>query len=436
MRLGKLNHHKLATRKILLALCLLPIGNTFATDSDEALRKRVYSVLKETPLIDGHNDLPMEYTNRVKGNLDQMPFTSDLSAIERPTHTDYPRMVKGMIGGQFWSVYIPITAYPGASGDVGRVLKQIDVVHRMITTYPDQLELALTANEIISAHHRGKIASLMGIEGGHSIENSLANLRMLYRTGARYMTLTHSKGLRWADSATDEERVGGLSPFGKEVVREMNRLGMLVDLSHVSVSAMNDALDVSTAPVIFSHSSAYALTAHKRNIPDEVLLRLQANNGVAMVTFFPSYVSETVRLSWIRLREMVNAQTDDPKEQTKLYRAQLLTLPRPTLADVADHIDHIRNLIGIDHIGLGGDYDGMPPGPIGLEDVSTYPALLTELLRRGYSDADIAKIAGGNILRVMQAVEIVARTEQTRRLPSNAQIEELDDLPPASAGEL
>ena len=436
MRLGKLNHHKLATSKILLALILSSIGNTFATDSDEVLRKRVSSVLKETPLIDGHNDLPMEYTNRVKGNLDQMPFTSDLSAIERPTHTDYPRMVKGMIGGQFWSVYIPITAYPGASGDVGRVLKQIDVVHRMITTYPDQLELALTANEIISAHHRGKIASLMGIEGGHSIENSLANLRMLYRTGARYMTLTHSKGLRWADSATDEERVGGLSPFGKEVVREMNRLGMLVDLSHVSVSAMNDALDVSTAPVIFSHSSAYALTAHKRNIPDEVLLRLQANNGVAMVTFFPSYVSETVRLSWIRLREMVNAQTDDPKEQTKLYRAQLLTLPRPTLADVADHIDHIRNLIGIDHIGLGGDYDGMPPGPIGLEDVSTYPALLTELLRRGYSDADIAKIAGGNILRVMQAVEIVARTEQARRLPSNAQIEELDDLPPASAGEL
>jgi len=436
MRLGKLNHHKLATRKILLALSLLSIGNTFATDSDEVLRKRVSSVLKETPLIDGHNDLPMEYTNRVKGNLDQMPFTSDLSAIERPTHTDYPRMVKGMIGGQFWSVYIPITAYPGASGDVGRVLKQIDVVHRMITTYPDQLELALTANEIISAHHRGKIASLMGIEGGHSIENSLSNLRMLYRTGARYMTLTHSKGLRWADSATDEERVGGLSPFGKEVVREMNRLGMLVDLSHVSVSAMNDALDVSTAPVIFSHSSAYALTAHKRNIPDEVLLRLQANNGVAMVTFFPSYVSETVRLSWIRLREMVNAQTDDPKEQTKLYRAQLLTLPRPTLADVADHIDHIRNLIGIDHIGLGGDYDGMPPGPIGLEDVSTYPALLTELLRRGYSDADIAKIAGGNILRVMQAVEIVARKEQARRLPSNAQIEELDDLPPASAGEL
>ena len=404
------------------------MGNTFAGDgySDKALDKRVAGVLKKTPLIDGHNDLPMRYTMQVQGNLDQMPFTSDLSAIKKPTQTDHPRMLQGMMGGQFWSVYIPIAAYPGASGDVARVLTQIDVVHRMITTYPDQLELALTANEVIDAHRRGKIASMIGIEGGHAIENSLANLRMLYKVGARYMTLTHSKGLRWADSATDEERVGGLSPFGKEVVHEMNRLGMLVDLSHVSVNAMNDALDVSSAPVIFSHSSAFALTAHKRNIPDEVLLRLKVNNGVAMVTFYPSYVSETVRLAWINLRKKVNAQTEDPKKQAKLYQAQLPTLPRPTLADVADHIDHIRNLIGIDYIGLGGDYDGMPPGPVGLEDVSTYPALLIELLRRGYSDSDIAKIAGRNILRVMQDVETVARKEQARRLPSNAQIDELD----------
>lgn len=414
------------------------MGNTFAVDrySDEALNKRVASVLKKTPLVDGHNDLPMLYTMQVQGNLDQMPFTSDLSAIAEPTQTDHPRMLKGMMGGQFWSVYIPIAAYPGASGDVARVLKQMDLVHRMITTYPDQLELALTAKEVISAHRRGKIASMMGIEGGHAIENSLANLRMLYKAGARYMTLTHSKGLRWADSATDEERVGGLSPFGKEVVHEMNRLGMLVDLSHVSVNAMNDALDVSSAPVIFSHSSAFALTAHKRNIPDEVLLRLKVNNGVAMVTFYPSYVSETVRLAWINLRKKVNAQTEDPKEQAKLYRAQLSTLPRPTLADVADHIDHIRNLIGIDYIGLGGDYDGMPPGPVGLEDVSTYPALLKELLRRGYSDADIAKIAGRNILRVMQDVETVARKEQARRLPSNAQIDELDAATPNPTGTL
>jgi membrane dipeptidase len=414
------------------------MGNTFAADrySDETLDKRVAGVLKETPLVDGHNDLAMHYTMRVQGNLDQMPFTSDLSAIAEPTQTDHPRMLKGMMGGQFWSVYIPIAAYPGASGDVARVLTQIDVVHRMITTYPDQLELALTADEVIDAHRRGKIASMMGIEGGHAIENSLANLRMLYKAGARYMTLTHSKGLRWADSATDEERVGGLSPFGKEVVHEMNRLGMLVDLSHVSVNAMNDALDVSSAPVIFSHSSAFALTAHKRNIPDEVLLRLKVNNGVAMVTFYPSYVSETVRLAWINLRKKVNAQTEDPKEQAKLYQAQLPTLPRPTLADVADHIDHIRNLIGIDYIGLGGDYDGMPPGPVGLEDVSTYPALLKELMRRGYSDADIAKIAGRNILRVMQDVETVARKEQARRLPSNAQIDGLDTATPNPTGTL
>ena len=438
MHFLKLLHHNPYTGSIFLILSLLCMGNTFAADrySDEALNKRVAGVLKKTPLIDGHNDLPMRYTMQVQGNLDQMPFTSDLSAIKKPTQTDHPRMLKGMMGGQFWSVYIPIAAFPGASGDVARVLTQIDVVHRMITTYPDQLELALTADELIDAHRRGKIASMIGIEGGHAIENSLANLRMLYKAGARYMTLTHSKGLRWADSATDGERVGGLSPFGKEVVHEMNRLGMLVDLSHVSVNAMNDALDVSSAPVIFSHSSAFALTAHKRNIPDEVLLRLKVNHGVAMVTFYPSYVSETVRLAWINLREKIAIETEDPRERTKLFIAQRPALPRPTLADVADHIDHIRNLIGIDYIGLGGDYDGMPPGPVGLEDVSTYPALLKELLRRGYSDADIAKIAGRNILRVMQDVETVARKEQARRLPSNAQIDELDTATPNPTGTL
>ena len=438
MHFLKLLHHNPYTGSIFLILSLLCMGNTFAADrySDEALNKRVAGVLKKTPLIDGHNDLPMRYTMQVQGNLDQMPFTSDLSAIKKPTQTDHPRMLKGMMGGQFWSVYIPIAAFPGASGDVARVLTQIDVVHRMITTYPDQLELALTADELIDAHRRGKIASMIGIEGGHAIENSLANLRMLYKAGARSMTLTHSKGLRWADSATDGERVGGLSPFGKEVVHEMNRLGMLVDLSHVSVNAMNDALDVSSAPVIFSHSSAFALTAHKRNIPDEVLLRLKVNHGVAMVTFYPSYVSETVRLAWINLREKIAIETEDPRERTKLFIAQRPALPRPTLADVADHIDHIRNLIGIDYIGLGGDYDGMPPGPVGLEDVSTYPALLIELLRRGYSDADIAKIAGRNILRVMQDVETVARKEQARRLPSNAQIDELDTATPNPTGTL
>ena len=303
----------------LLILTLFCLAEAMAADrySDKSLQKRVTKVLRDTPLIDGHNDLPMAYTQRVGGNLDQMPFTSDLSILERPTHTDYPRMVKGMMGGQFWSVYIPIAAYPGTSGDVERALRQIDVVHRMTATYPEQLELALTAGEVMRAHRKGRIASLIGIEGGHAIEDSLSNLRMLYIAGARYMTLTHSKGLRWADSATDEERVGGLSPFGEEVVREMNRLGMLVDLSHVSVNTMNDALDVSVAPVIFSHSSAYAVTAHPRNVPDDVLLRLKENNGVVMVIFYPSYVSEATRLSWLKLRETIKAKTDDPKEQTK-----------------------------------------------------------------------------------------------------------------------
>ena len=226
------------------------------------------------------------------------------------------------------------------------------------------------------------------------------------------MTLTHSKGLRWADSATDEERVGGLSLFGKEVVHEMNRLGMLVDLSHVSVNTMHDALDVSTAPVIFSHSSAFALTAHERNIPDEVLLRLKVNNGVAMVTFYPSYVSETVRLAWISLREEVSAQTKDPKEQAKLYRAQFATLPRPTLADVADHIDHVVKLANIDAVGLGSDFDGVGDSlPTRLKDVSMFPNLIEELLKRGYSKEDINKICGQNALRVWQAVEDFAKEQ-------------------------
>ena len=422
------NKEKITFAIIVIAISLLLTITALASKPSTGitLEKRVTKVLSQTPLIDGHNDLPMQYTLRAQGNLNRMPFTSDLSKIKNPTHTDHPRMIKGMIGGQFWSVYIPITSYPGADGDVNRVLNQIDLVHRMISTYPNQLKLALTADEIITAHREGKIASLIGIEGGHAIEDSLANLRMLYKTGARYMTLTHSKGLRWADSATDKERIGGLSAFGEEVVREMNRIGMLVDLSHVSVNTMKDALRVSTAPVIFSHSSAYAVTAHERNIPDEVLLSLKENKGVAMVTFFPSYVSEKVRLAWINLREKINGQTDDPKERTKLFLVNSSTLPRPTIEDVVDHISHIRDLIGINHIGLGGDYDGMPPGPIGLEDVSTYPALFLELLRRGYSDKDIAKIAGGNILRVMKDAELVSQKTQANGFPSNAQIEILD----------
>jgi membrane dipeptidase len=413
---------------LLTLLCLCASG--FA--SDENLYRTIDKILKKTPLIDGHNDLPMVYTRRVQGNFQEMPFDSDLTSIEKPTHTDRDRLRQGRMGGQFWSVFIPITKYPGAAGDTSDVLTQIDVVHRMIETYPDDLALALTAKDIRRIHRKGKIASMMGIEGGHAIENSLATLRMVYKLGVRYMTLTHGKGLKWADSATDEERIGGLSSFGEEVVREMNRLGMLVDLSHVSVATMNDALDVSTAPVIFSHSSSYSVTAHKRNVPDDILLRLKENNGVVMVTFFPSYVSENVRKTWADAFTKIRSETSDPAEQAKRFRAMRSTLPRPVLADVADHIDHIRDLIGVDHIGVGGDYDGMPPGPIGLDDVSTYPNLFVELLKRGYSKQDIAKIAGENVLRVMAKAEQIAKKEQKTRSPSTMVFVDTPTPEPAS----
>ena len=405
------------------------LGFLFASgvwSDDRELEARVLEVLSETPLIDGHNDLPYAYTVRTNGQLDAMPFTDDLTKLDRPTHTDLNRLRAGRMGGQFWSVYIPIKEYPGAPGDTARVMLQIDLVHRLIQKNPDALELALTSSDILRIHKSGKIASLMGMEGGHAIENSLASLRMLYRVGARYMTLTHSKGLLWADSATDEPRVGGLSAFGKEVVREMNRLGMLVDLSHVSVDTMHDALDVTQAPVIFSHSSAYAKTAHKRNVPDDVLVRVRENEGIVMVTFFHTYVNEEVRIAWGNAVKEIEAITDNVDERRALLNARRSRLPRPTLSDVADHIDHIRKVIGVEYIGLGGDYDGMPPGPIGLEDVSTYPALLVELLRRGYSDKDIAAVAGANFLRVMRKAEDVSAQLQKKVTPSEALIADLD----------
>ena len=403
-------------------LCAMSCG----LSNDEGFRQRVEKVLQTTPLIDGHNDLPYVYTTRVDGRLDALPFTADLTRVQRPTHTDLPRLRQGMMGAQFWSVYIPIRQYPGAPGDTARVLRQIDIVHRLIEKHPHALELALTSDDIRRIHRSGKIASLMGMEGGHAIEDSLAALRMLYLAGARYMTLTHGKGLRWADSATDEERHNGLTAFGKEVVREMNRLGMLVDLSHVSPATMHDALDVTEAPVMFSHSSALGMTAHNRNVPDDVLLRVKDNGGVVMVTFFYTYVNELVRMAYVRMVEAIKAETDDPEEQARLVRERLPELPRPQLDDVADHIDYIRDLIGVDYIGLGGDYDGMPPGPIGLEDVSTYPALFVELMRRGYTDDDIAKIAGENILRVMAETESVSVKLKKERPPSDALIDVLD----------
>jgi len=416
-------------RVSVICLCLVPALSSWADErelDERELEARVLAILAETPLIDGHNDLPYAYTVRTKGRLDAMPFTDDLTKLERPTHTDLDRLRAGRMGAQFWSVYIPIKAYPGAPGDTARVMLQIDLVHRLIQQHPDALELALTSSDIRRIHKSGKIASLMGMEGGHAIENSLASLRMLYRVGARYMTLTHSKGLRWADSATDEPRVDGLTEFGRQVVREMNRLGMLVDLSHVSVATMHDALDVTAAPVIFSHSSAFAKTAHIRNVPDDVLRRVKDNGGIVMVTFFHTYINEEVRIAWAEAMAAIQAMTEDPDARRALMNARRPSLPRPTLSDVADHIDHIRDVIGVEYIGLGGDYDGMPPGPIGLEDVSTYPALLAELLRRGYSDSDVARIAGENFLRVMADAEAVAAQLQKAAPPSDVLIEEVD----------
>ncbi len=402
------------------------------SDQQEAeFQQRVRAILTATPLIDGHNDIPWTYRDRVDNHLERLNLAQDLSQLDSPTHTDLRRIKAGMLGGQFWSVYIPISRPGGEAGDTARVLGQIDLVHRLVAKHPDSLSLAYDAADIRRAHASGRLASLIGIEGGHAIENSLAVLRLLYRSGARYMTLTHGKGLRWADSATDEARVGGLSEFGKEVVREMNRLGMLVDLSHVSPDAMHDALDVSAAPVIFSHSNAFAMTQHRRNVPDDVLSRLPDKGGIVMVTFYPAYVSEALRLHHEekdRVGQRLEAETEDEATRETGLSAWSDKHPPPqaTLAQVADHIDYLRALIGIRHIGIGSDFDGMPPGPLGLEDVSRFPALFVELLKRGYSDAEIASIAGENILRVMQVAVAVAAESAHRA--SDLLIDEVDGV--------
>jgi membrane dipeptidase len=412
-----------------LMIAVLASGNLVLADD---LDTRVATVLKATPLIDGHNDLPWQYHRRVNNHLSQLDLASDLTQIERPTDTDLPRLRRGRVGGLFWSVYIPIEGYGGKPSAVQAVMDQIDLVKRLINHHEDDLELALDASSIRRIHKAGKIASLIGMEGGHSINNSLASLRQLYELGARYMTLTHSKGLLWADSATDTPRHGGLTGFGELVVLEMNRLGMMVDLSHVSVETMRDALRVSRAPVIFSHSSAYAVTQHARNVPDDILALVGKKRGVVMVNYLTSYVSEPMRLYRVALeRHQAMLNRDHEPDAAGELMAQWSALhpaPEVTLFDVADHIDHIKAVAGIEAIGLGADFDGMPPGPVGLKDVSTYPALLKELLIRGYSDQDIAKIAGENLLRVMTDVEAVAARLRTLETPRDDLLHEIDRM--------
>ena len=361
-------------------------------------------MLSRFPLIDGHNDLPWEIRDQFGGD----PGAANLTGRVATTHTDIPRLVEGGVGGQFWSVYVPARL----AGDtaVTAVLEQIDLVHRMVRRYPSRFQLALTAADVANAFAAGRIASLLGAEGGHSISGSLGVLRSLYALGVRYMTLTHNSNVGWADSATDEPDVGGLSDFGREVVAEMQRLGMLVDLSHVAPSTMHAALDVARAPVIFSHSCALALCDHPRNVPDEVLTRLAANGGVCMVTFVPFFVSQECTDWFYGLREEVARRGKDPMDMAAALEVRpewerAHPTPVATLTQVADHVDHVRAVAGIGHVGIGGDFDGTPVVTDGLHDVSCYPALFRELLRRGWSEADCRALAGGNILRALGAAE-------------------------------
>ncbi|MEV2192764.1 dipeptidase [Streptomyces phaeochromogenes] len=386
---------------------------------------RARALLADFPVVDGHNDLPWALREQVRYDIGARDIAVDQSAH---LHTDLARLRAGGVGAQFWSVYVR-SDLPGA---VTATLEQIDCVRQLIERYPADLRAALTAADMETARGEGRIASLMGAEGGHSIDNSLATLRGLYELGVRYMTLTHNDNIAWADSATDKPSVGGLSPFGHEVVREMNRLGMLVDLSHVAATTMRDALDTSVAPVIFSHSSSRAICDHPRNIPDDVLERLPANGGVAMVTFVPKFVLQAA-VDWTaaadeNMREQGFHHLDTTAEAMKVHRLFEESNPRPvaTVPTVADHLDHMREVAGVDHIGIGGDYDGTAFTPDGLDDVSGYPNLIAELLDRGWSSTDLAKLTWQNAVRVLGAAEDVAREEQSSRGPSNATLEQLD----------
>jgi len=411
----------------LLLAAAMPLAAQNPGAKPDAALERARRLLRGTILVDGHNDLPWEIRTSREHPRDVAAY--DLRG-RTSGHTDLARLAQGLVGAQFWSVYLP-----GDIADSGyaRVqLEQLDIARQVVERYPDRLALALTADDVRRARRQGKVASLLGMEGGHAIENSLGALRAFHALGARYMTLTHNVTIDWADAAADSARHQGLTEFGREVVREMNRLGMLVDLSHVSPATMSDALDVSEAPVIFSHSSARGLVDHPRNVPDSILQRLPKNGGVVMVTFVPGFVSKEV-MAWELMADSARkavraAGITDTAELRRLQREWVAAHPRPqaTLAQVADHIEHVRKVAGADHVGLGGDFDGIDVTPVGLEDVSTYPALFAELVRRGWSDADLKKLAGENALRALRRAETVAARLQKERPASTKTIEELD----------
>ncbi|MGA4960201.1 dipeptidase [Streptomyces lavendulocolor] len=389
-------------------------------------RDEARDLLASHPVVDGHNDLPWALRETAGYDLDRLDVGADQTGR---LHTDIPRLRAGGVGAQFWSVYVR----SDMAGDdaVSATLEQIDCVDRLLARHPADLAPALTADDMEAARASGRIASLKGAEGGHSINNSMATLRALYALGVRYMTLTHNDNVPWADSATDAPGVGGLSAFGREVVREMNRLGMLVDLSHVADTTMRDALATSEAPVIFSHSSSRTVCDHPRNIPDDVLSLLPANGGVAMVTFVPKFVLPAA-VEWNRradenMRAHGLHHLDTTPEAMRVHAAFEAADPRPvaTAATVADHLDHMREVAGIAHLGIGGDYDGTAFTPAGLDDVSGYPNLIAELLARGWSHADLAKLTWGNALRVLRDAESVSRALSTRA-PSTATLASLD----------
>ncbi len=399
------------TASLLLAVAMIMSAPATAQQIDPKVQARIDRILKATPLIDGHNDIAEQLAENYHRDISGLASGTD----QRPDHplmTDMARLKTGRVGGQFWSVYIDGTITGDAA--IRETIEQIDIVKRMIAAYPNDLEQAYTADDVIRIHKAGKVASMMGVEGGRQIGGSLAALRSYYALGARYMTLTHNQTTEWADSATDDPKYGGLSPFGVTVVHEMNRVGMLVDLSHVAPATMKAAIAASRAPVIFSHSSARALVDHPRNVPDDILALLPANGGVVMVNWVPDFISRDV-WQWSAEKSAEEARLKSFHRNSKTeveagLKAWESAHPRPpvTVTTVADNIEHVVKIAGHDHVGIGADLDGIPYTPDGLTGVQAYPLVFAELIRRGWSDADLAKLAGGNVLRVLRQAEQVA----------------------------
>ena len=412
----------MTSTRIAVLLALLPLSapppasrpeiTLTAQETSIVLTEEALRIHRSGLLIDGHNDLLWKIRSKADSSFDKM----DISQPQKTLQTDIPRLRRGGVGAQFWAAYVPPSEeHTGRAAQIA--LEEFDLLDRMMARYPETFELATSADDIERIHRTGKIASLLGVEGGHTIEKSLDTLALFYQRGARYLGLTHSASTDWADSCTDKPRHGGLAPFGEQVIREMNRLGMLVDISHTSHDCMRDVLRVSRAPVIDSHAGAFAVAAHPRNVPDDVLRMLKANGGIVMVTVFPGYIhpeGAKAMMDFFEQERIIKSQGLSPDEAARAWRAwkEAHPIPAGTVQTVVDHIDHIVGLIGIDYVGLGSDYDGVGIMPVQLEDVSGFPCITQELHNRGYTAEDIHKIMGKNFLRVMREAERIARELQ------------------------